>query len=403
MSSSVLNDAIHNQRGVPVVLALLRQCEDALAWVRAKDADGRLPLHLVFQTNFFESTSYSSDNIQEVNLVEALVKLFPESLEVKDCTGYIPLHYAASKVPSEILELLCDKNPASLRIEVDNTKKLPIHLLCERAKSCANLTGGLQKMIELCPESLLHPDEAGNLPLHSLLLGKHPDLQFVKILISKNPAALQHKNKSGMLPIHLANDDMFLQCAQAFPGGLEERDGESTLPMVSWLRRFRMPYFRTRIFDQVLQVNAAEKAAMTSEIDFQNKMAAEARKIENAFRATILADETTASIANLKIFAESLKTRLDLTKAKLQPTSKPSFVQMNFPSLMNDPLVSRSSLVDCIKTLEAELSSLEEGAAEPIGSDNSSQVVNCKRSNEVILPATVNNENAPNATKQPRV
>jgi hypothetical protein len=106
-------------------------------------------------------------------------------------------------------------------------------------------------------------------------------------------------------------------------------------------------------------------------------MANEARKIEKELRSHLLdpKNEAEASIDPLKSVAESLKTRLDLTVAKAalqnhQPSgnnsshnnsnSKPSMVQLMFASFIKDPDVSRSSLVQCIEMLDAELSSLEQ-------------------------------------------
>jgi len=181
----------------------------------------------------------------------------------------------------------------------------------------------------------------------------------------------------GNLPIHnQVWDDNFMAFARASPQALGVKSHDGDYPITTWLKTHNLSKGRGVYLNSALQLMENEKLELQNEnsstkealaqvqrdLEFQTKMTKEARKIEKEFRSTLLdpENEAAASIPTLKKFAESLKTRLDLTKAKLEPTSKPSLVQIMFPSFIKDPNVSRASLMDCIEMLESELSSLEE-------------------------------------------
>jgi len=177
------------------------------------------------------------------------------------------------------------------------------------------------------------------------------------------------------LPIHnQVWDDNIMAFARACRQSLGVKSHDGDYPIVAWLKSHNLSKGRSVYLNSALKLMENEKLELQNEnsstkealaqvkrdLEFQTKMTKEARKIEKEFRSTDPENEAATSIPALKRCAESLKARLDLTKAKLEPTSKPSLLQLMFPSFIKDPNVSRASLVDCIEMLESELSSLEE-------------------------------------------
>jgi len=287
-------------------------------------------------------------------------------------------------------------------------------MYCKR--NCACQPSGLKKLVELYPERLKHADNDGKLPLHTLLCHKHRQF-LLMFLISKSPSALQHRDNLGRLSVHLVDcDDTFFKFAKAWPESLHVATNEGHLPTYTWLTKNKVAICRAntlskviklidssgitkvqdemtalkssvelatenenKLKDEIIDIKnalAASKdslATVTDELDFQKKMTAEARKVEKAFRATILENEAPESMATLKVYAKSLKARLHLSKEQLQPNSKPSLVQVMFTGFIKDPDLSRSSLVECIEMLESELSCLE-GTAKALESNDGNDI-----------------------------
>lgn len=206
---------------------------------------------------------------------------------------------------------------------------------------------------------------------------------ILEFLISKYPKGLHQINKYGNLPIHHArHDEKFLFLAEHSLHSAIQPNNSGHTAIATWLRSKNLPECRVLVLNKVLMeyskaapptqdkmkeelAQAKEECAQAKEsLAYEKKMALEARKIEKAFRAELLdpQNENAASIEMLRSFARSLKTRVDLTKTKLQPHSKPSMMQIMFPSFIKDPEVSRSALIDCINMFDAELSSLEEAS-----------------------------------------
>jgi hypothetical protein len=96
------------------------------------------------------------------------------------------------------------------------------------------------KCIELYPEALsLQTHDHGNLPLHLLLSNKLSSIEDVLMMIDKYPAALQHRNSNGYLPLHLecfkqCRSSIIAKCIELYPEALGEAEGLGYLPL-HWL------------------------------------------------------------------------------------------------------------------------------------------------------------------------
>ncbi|KAG6594185.1 Vacuolar protein sorting-associated protein 27 [Phytophthora cinnamomi] len=64
--------------------------------------------------------------------------------------------------------------------------------------------GALDRLISAQPERADDMDDFGMMPLHWACTDTHVPLRTVKKLVDVAPAALAHKNKGGLLPLHIA-------------------------------------------------------------------------------------------------------------------------------------------------------------------------------------------------------
>lgn len=88
-----------------------------------EDAFHRVPLHIACLTN------------ASVDVVECLLRYYPEGARCKDSIGRLPIHYAcAHDVEEEIIEMLIRAFPASAGCS-DNNGWLPLHVACRRGLS----------------------------------------------------------------------------------------------------------------------------------------------------------------------------------------------------------------------------------------------------------------------------
>jgi hypothetical protein len=96
----------------------------------------------------------------------------------------------------EVIVLLLENNPNSIRLRDSLTGSLPLHL----ALQCNPHV--VEMLIDLFPLSISMPDGSGRLPLHIALLQKSPSWEKILALY---PAALESRDPmTGLLPFQLA-------------------------------------------------------------------------------------------------------------------------------------------------------------------------------------------------------
>eukprot|EP00985_Skeletonema_marinoi_P028801 scaffold26042_cov80-Skeletonema_marinoi.AAC.1 len=99
----------------------------------------------------------------------------------------------------EVIGLLLENNPNSIRLRDSLTGSLPLHLALQCNPQVVEV---IEKFIDIFPLSISMPDGNGRLPLHIALLQKSPSWE--KILRSY-PAALECRDPvTGLLPFQLA-------------------------------------------------------------------------------------------------------------------------------------------------------------------------------------------------------
>ena len=104
-------------------------------------------------------------------------------------------------VPSgmEVIGLLLENNPNSIRLRDSLTGCLPLHLALQCNPQVFEV---IEKFIDIFPLSVSMPDGSGRLPLHIALLQKSPSWEKILCLY---PAALECRDPvTGLLPFQLA-------------------------------------------------------------------------------------------------------------------------------------------------------------------------------------------------------
>lgn len=99
---------------------------------------------------------------------------------------------------------------------------------------------------------------------------------------------------------------------------------------------------------------------LEKQLDIYKNDEKEIRKLQKLFVSSLDDQNNNLPMADLKTFAQSMKDRLDRTKAAKTPNAKKSGIQITFRLFIRSPDLNREDLIECIQTLETELTALEE-------------------------------------------
>ena len=171
-------------------------------WTR--DVDGETPLDIAKRA----AQSRNPSNI--VSFVEAQMMIAPANVQSihlwskfytrtqNGGTGSLPLHRALNNNATlGAIKLLVKGNPESLQV-ANNQGSLPLHIACEFSSVKV-----VQFLLELNGNDscLDHLDIEGNSPLHYACRGG--SYNTVKYLLERNASSVSERNADGKLPIHL--------------------------------------------------------------------------------------------------------------------------------------------------------------------------------------------------------
>jgi ankyrin repeat protein len=188
--------------------------------------NGSLPLDIACEYN-------------TVATVEYLYQLCPESINVKDSCGWLPIHSVIMGLEKrsnpkdgiDVAKFLLGCNPDSL----SSTGETPLHIAC----SIKFVTLGVfQLLLDAFPDSLRHESSNGWLPLHSLICNKHQDeevgLDVLKLFLEGYPESARKATRKGNLPIHIAATWQPLEfcrlLVEAYPGSERMTNNNGALP-----------------------------------------------------------------------------------------------------------------------------------------------------------------------------
>jgi hypothetical protein len=117
-----------------------------------------------------------------------------------------------------------------------NPAEIDIHKECwNQCRSSIILT-----YIDQHPESLAIASEHRWLPLHILLSNTSSSIDIALMMSEKYPAALQHRDNFGDLPLHMecythCRSSIISRCIELYPEALAIADGQGILPLHSLL------------------------------------------------------------------------------------------------------------------------------------------------------------------------
>ncbi|KAL7501019.1 hypothetical protein ACHAWT_010604 [Skeletonema menzelii] len=134
-------------------------------------------------------------------------------------------------IPSgmEVIGLLLENNPNSIRLRDSLTGSLPLHLSLQCNPQVVEV---IEKFIDIFPLSISMPDGNGRLPLHIALLQKSPSWETILRLY---PAALECRDPvTGLLPFQLAAISTSTSNSEA---GDDIRENEDSLSLCFQLLR----------------------------------------------------------------------------------------------------------------------------------------------------------------------
>lgn len=167
-----------------VVDALLKSYPDG---AKASDQDGWLPIHC--------ACFYGAGD----KVISSLMAEFPKGSQSKDDEGRLPLHYACLKGASdEMVDLILKAFPKGGMVK-DDEGRLPIHHAC--TKGATEVV--IESLLKAAPKGAQSKDEQGRLALHHACR-KNASERAIRTLLRVYPRAAQIKDDQDKLPIHYA-------------------------------------------------------------------------------------------------------------------------------------------------------------------------------------------------------
>jgi hypothetical protein len=182
------------------------------AALKHRDNIGNLPLHI------------ECENQCRSSIISQCIELYPEGLAVADDgLGCLPLHWLIRSESSSAEDalMMIEKYPAALR-HPSRLGYLPLHLECY----CRCRLSIISRCIELYPEGLA-TEETLQLPLHLLLWNYQSTIGDTLTMIERYPAALQHRDKYGYLPLHIESKNqcrpsIIMRCIELYPESVDD-------------------------------------------------------------------------------------------------------------------------------------------------------------------------------------
>jgi ankyrin repeat protein len=156
--------------------------------VQVAGRDGDLPLHC------------ACVNMAPLCTVQYLVEQWPDSVKDADEFGRLPLHYTYyehSFPEEEVIQFLIQQWPESVKT-ADNHGGVPLHYACAHEAPLHIV----QYLVEQWPESVKAADDRGQLPLHSACAHKAP-LEVVQYLVEQWPESVKYRNSDGETPLDI--------------------------------------------------------------------------------------------------------------------------------------------------------------------------------------------------------
>ncbi|CAB9500658.1 Ankyrin Repeat [Seminavis robusta] len=368
---------------------ILSHCHSADS-ISNVDAEGRLPIHIACKKG---RTSMA---------IKLMAVAHPDSLKQPDNSGNLPVHYAAAHCSFEALRCVMELYPEGL-LHKNVLNKRPIAM-------CSKDHDKFRALAEACPASL-YDDGAGKAPLEPLIeylklfnLTRRNSLLLENVLRAtqhgcgpsdtKTAAAEAEAEKQQQLASLAKQLEQFHAkdmtelnkshskvMAELKKSHADEKQQQQQLLEQLQKRHNELELRQKTEKEQLQEYHAKEKEKLhqSYEEDKQElqlsheeekqhlevsrtlykQIAAEGRKQDKNFLTKVAQEDSKVCTEDLKSFATSLKNRIDLISYRIHPEVKPSMMQLLFDGFITNPNVAKSSLVDCVQMMDAELTCLE--------------------------------------------
>jgi ankyrin repeat protein len=144
------------------------------------------------------------------NVVQNLLRCFPEYARERGFGGKLPLHFLLASWSTfkdiygmELLETMVELHPGAL-LQMDERRCSPLSYACSQ-----NATKDVFRLLFRHPGIALLPDVSNMLPLHHLLSSSQratedDTLYIAGRLLAAYPQAIMHRDSMGRLPLHYA-------------------------------------------------------------------------------------------------------------------------------------------------------------------------------------------------------
>lgn len=371
-----------------------------------QDKKGNLPIHIAVTKDTLTKT------------IKSILERYPDSLKQRNKEGEFPIHRAAEFGSLEAIREIVNADRECLRQE-NFKRNLAIHLAAVRYRSPA-----LAIFIATnYPKGLMHQNENKNRAINLCGFGGEVMFEFVRLCpeslsgIHNNPVEEYLQNhKFTKKRSLLVGKVIRAAISKPVPKGSSLPNGNNELEANSFRKNEfeqntnKLKQSHKAEKEQIMQSHAdekkwhiAEKEELQKSLEMYKEMASEGRKIDKSFLSKLLEPEKNASVDELKVFAASLKRRIDLLKAKVTPTAKPSMMQLMFASFIKDPSLEKPSLLGCIESLDAELTGLERDMEEPVSSPARSTTAASLNTSINVGDDESSNDVAGRRAKRPRV
>lgn len=164
-------------------------------------------------------------------IMDALIKAFPDGVTRPDQDGWLPLHCACFyNAPASSIDHLIRADPKATQ-KKDDDGRLPLHYACLKSapESVVN------QLLNAHIKGALAKDNDGRMPLHHACSKAASD-QVIETLVRLGPKAAQSKDNNGRLPLHLACKKGITKNAltillQVYARGAAAKDDQEKLPV----------------------------------------------------------------------------------------------------------------------------------------------------------------------------
>lgn len=204
--------------------------------------------------------------------VKTLIDIFPESTQVMDGRGWLPIHWCAfNGSDTDVFNMIFESYPSAIyrhtmkgqlpfQLSLNNRRLEMIeavYLENEDAIEAIDYKGnsaahdaarslnpeGLNRLLTLKPDIAMTHNLKGDLPIHRLFQNlpklqriQWRQLETAKILIASDPEIVSVKDGHGNLPLHLAtyynsSFELIELLYSAYPSGSLVKDAEGNLPI----------------------------------------------------------------------------------------------------------------------------------------------------------------------------